>query len=47
MARRPVSVAALLALLAAGVAVDFGSAAHANQPALKDVFRKDFLIAPR
>lgn len=44
MARRPVSVAALLAFLAVGVAFDFGSAAHANQPALKDVFQKDFLI---
>jgi endo-1,4-beta-xylanase len=44
MARRPVFVAALLALLAAGAAVDFGSAAQANQPALKDVFKKDFLI---
>jgi endo-1,4-beta-xylanase len=44
MVRRPFSLAALLALLAAGVAVDFGSAAHANQPGLKDVFKKDFLI---
>jgi endo-1,4-beta-xylanase len=44
MARRPAFVAALLALLAAGVAVDFGSAAHDNQPALKDVFKNDFLI---
>lgn len=44
MVRCAASLGALLALLAAGVAFDFRSAAHANQPALKDLFKKDFLI---
>ena len=44
MVRRAVFLAVLLAFLGRGVAGDFRSAAPANQPALKDVFKKDFLI---
>jgi hypothetical protein len=44
MISRAVFLAVLLAFLAAGVAADFRSAATANLPALKDVFKKDFLI---
>ncbi|HWP55297.1 MAG TPA: endo-1,4-beta-xylanase [Pyrinomonadaceae bacterium] len=44
MIRRAVFLAVLLAFLAAGVAARFRSAAPDNQPALKDVFKKDFMI---
>ena len=44
MIRRAVFLAVLLAFLAAGVAAHFRSAAPGAQPALKDVFKKDFLI---
>jgi endo-1,4-beta-xylanase len=44
MIKRAGFLAVLLALLGGGVAADFRSAATANQPALKDVFKKDFLI---
>ena len=44
MIRRAVFPAVLLAFLAAGVAAHFRSAAPANQPVLKDVFKKDFMI---
>lgn len=44
MFTRGVSWGALLAVLAAGVAVDFRSNARARPLALKDVFKDDFLI---
>lgn len=44
MIKRAVFLAVLLACLGARVTAEFRSAAPANQPALKDVFKKDFLI---